>query len=421
MKNSLPKHCPLCVSRDTETIHVLDCGKFDRSELYSTIRVNHCLHCGHIFNVLSQGELNGLDRYLNIEYAPANLNAVDIDGDRPGSKSNLSNDRYSQLYNILSPYIQGQHEILDVGCAMGGFLSYLSRKGFNRLSGVDMLEPFIESARLKKQFNIKLGNVESLPFADSTFDAIVMDQVFEHLAHPLKAFREIRRVLKKGGVLCLGVPDASKYSKFYFFDFYWLLLREHIQHFDVHHLSLAANKEGFRMEEYRQTTHAVMSEQMVMPNLYVIFRLFGPVPGKNVKVFKDNRLFKQMSAYIRTEKSRQLMNSRRIGKLIQSKKPVFVWGIGREFFYLYESAGLKYCNIAGLIDGNYFKQQSCRIRGMKIRGADELLQKASPDATLLITAIAHAGPIRKRALAMGFKGEILDLKNSAVQRVPCRP
>ncbi|OPY61697.1 MAG: putative S-adenosylmethionine-dependent methyltransferase [Pelotomaculum sp. PtaU1.Bin065] len=414
MKNPLPKLCPLCASYDTETIHVLDCGKFDRSKLYSTIRVNHCIHCGHIFNALSPSEFKGLDQYLNIEYAPANLNAVDIDGDASESKNNFSNDRYSQLYNILSPYIQYQHEILDVGCAMGGFLSYLSRKGFNRLSGVDMLEPFVESARQKKQFNIKLGNVESLPFADSTFDVIVMDQVFEHLAHPLKAFREIRRVLKKGGIFCLGVPDASRYSKFYFFDFYWLLLREHIQHFDVHHLNLAANKEGFQIEEHRKTAHAVMSEQMVMPNLNIIFRLSGSVSNKNIKVFKDNRLFKQMSAYIRTEKTRQLMNSRSIEKLVQLKKPVFVWGIGREFFYLYESVGLKYCNIAGLIDGNYFKQQSCRIHGMKIRGADELLQKASSDATLLITAIAHAGPIRKKALAMGFKGEILDLKNSTV-------
>lgn len=409
MKKLSFMHCPICQAPDSETIHTLACGNIDNSKLYPTIRIKNCPRCGHVFNGLSKNELDGLNNYYNIEYAPANLNAIDTKGDRPGSASNLTTDRYSQLYSALSPHIHDQQEVLDVGCAMGGFLDYLRQKGFNRLSGVDMAETYVEHARIKNQYRIELGNAESLPFSDHTFDAIVMEQVLEHLVNPVRAFQEARRVLKNGGVFCIGVPDASRYSEFYFFDFYWLLLREHIQHFDVDHLNLLAMHEGFEMLEYHQTVHAVMSERMIMPNLCAIFRLSDSVNNMKVKNTNDYKLKKHMLNYIDKEKSRQLMKSRKISELAKSRRPVYAWGIGREFLYLYESAGLKYCNIAGLIDANQFKQKSCSVNGMKIVDGDDLLRKASVDSVLVITAIAHKDSIKNGAKTMGFKGEIFDL------------
>ena len=53
-------------------------------------------------------------------------------------------------------------------------------------------------------------------------------------------FREAKRVLADDGYLCIGIPDASRYDKMYFFDFFWFLIREHIQHFDIEHLKLLA-------------------------------------------------------------------------------------------------------------------------------------------------------------------------------------
>lgn len=403
------RNCPICQAPDSETIHTLACGNLDNSKLYPTIRIENCPRCGHVFNELSKNELDGLNHYYNIEYAPANLNATDKTGDRPGSAGGLTTERYDQLYRALSPHINIQQDILDVGCALGGFLDYLSEKGFKRLSGVDMAETYVEHARIKNQYRIMLGNAESLPFSDHTFDAIVMEQVLEHLVNPVRAFQEARRVLKNGGVFCIGVPDASKYSDFYFFDFYWLLLREHIQHFDADHLNLLAMHEGFEMLECRQTAHAVMSERMIMPNLYVVFRLTDSVENMRETDFNDSKLKQQIVNYIDKEKLRQLMKSRKIAELSKSRKPVYAWGIGREFLYLYESAGLKYCNIAGLIDANQFKQKSCSVNGMKIVDVGDLLRKASFDSMLVITAIAHTDSIRNAAKTLGFKGEIFDL------------
>ena len=408
MKKSSTSKCPICQAAESETIHTLSCGNLDDSKLYPTLRINICLWCGHTFNELSPQELNGLNHYYSFEYAPANLHATDTKADRPGSAGELTSDRYSQLYSAISPHIREQQEILDVGCALGGFLDYLGRRGFSQLSGVDMAAAYVEQAQKKNQYRVELGNAESLPFAAHTFDAIVMEQVLEHLFNPVQAFREARRVLKRGGIFCIGVPDASRYADFYFFDFYWLLLREHIQHFDVDHLNLLAMNAGFEMLSCHQTTHAVTSERMVMPNLYAVFQATGSVETMRKNHPDGSRLKPQMLDYIDKEKSRQLSKSRKLAELNKSRRPVYVWGIGREFLYLYESAGLKNCNIAGLIDGNNFKQTSGSVNGMKIAASD-LLRQAAPDSVLLITAIAHMEPIKDTARAQGFRGEIFDL------------
>ena len=140
------KSCPICLTPDSETIHTLACGNLDNSRLYPALRINICHGCGHTFNELSPPELDGLDHYYSFEYAPANLQAPDKNADVPGSNSKLTAERYSQLYQALAPHLQERHEILDVGCAMGGFLDYLKERGFNRLAGVDMAEAYVEQA-----------------------------------------------------------------------------------------------------------------------------------------------------------------------------------------------------------------------------------------------------------------------------------
>lgn len=47
---------------------------------------------------------------------------------------------------------------------------------------------------------------EPLPFADASFDTVVLTDVLEHLAYPDRLMGEIARVLRPGGSLVLGVP-----------------------------------------------------------------------------------------------------------------------------------------------------------------------------------------------------------------------
>lgn len=414
MKHPQKLACPVCQSADHESFFELNCGNLDNSSLYPTVNLRYCRHCGHNFNNLTAEESAGLSHFYNGEYAPANLGIADKTADRPGSAGLLTTRRYEQMYQGLLPYINPGHSVLDVGCALGGFLDFLHSRGFSKLAGVDSTRTYVDQARQKNRYAIEIGSAESLPFNDRTFDAVVMEQVLEHLSNPVHAFQEARRVLKDGGIFCIGVPDAARYANCFFFDFYWLLLREHIQHFDIAHLSELARQTGFELSDYRETVHAIMTEQMLMPNLYAIFRRTDFIACRNQEVFDRFELKQKMDAYLATERARLSMKRRKIEELIHSRQPVYAWGIGREFLYLYEAAGLKKCSLAGLIDANPFKQSSYTVSVRKISRAEDLLPGAPPDSVLIITAVAHTDAIEKSAKVMDFKGRIMDLRETPV-------
>jgi SAM-dependent methyltransferase len=398
-------NCPLCDSSEVINILDLNCGNFDDSTLYQTVKVKACEQCGHVYNRLSSDDVVDLLKYYNDEYAPTNMGTTDTTGDRPGSNDKNTLRRYDQLYDTLSKYINNDIRVLDIGCAMGGFLDYLHTKGIKSLSGIDPTLKYINYAKQKGTYTIKFGSAESIPFEDNSFNLLVMDQVLEHLVEPRKAFQEAKRVLIDGGLFCIGVPDASRYDKTYFFDFFWFLMREHIQHFDIEHITLLAESEGFELLGFSKSETPMMSEKMILPNLTVIFRL----TGRKNKINITNECFnltKEMKKYVANELERLNKKKTVIGRLVKSKRPVHAWGIGREFLYLYESVGLKYCNLVGLIDSNLYKQTHFTLDTKKINNRT-ILNNATPDSVLIISAIAHKDPIEKEIEEVGYDGEVL--------------
>lgn len=396
--------CPVCDAPVADPLLDLQCGGIDGSSLYPVVRLMACRSCGHAYNMMTPDELAGLGRYYNDEYAPANLGAADLAGDRPGSSSTLTSQRYAQLWSALAPFVAPDHAVLDVGCALGGFLDTLRGHGLSNLAGVDMTKTYVAAARRRGDHRIELGNAESLPFDDASFDAVVIEQVLEHLVHPLRAFQEARRVLRPDGVLCIGVPDAARYKDLPFFDYYWLLLREHIQHFDARHLALLAARAGFELCDVRHTEHAVMSERMRMPNLCAIFRKrdhvgASPEPGM---------LTDGIAAYLNQEKTRAGQRRLFFAEQARTGRPLIAWGIGREFLWLHAAAGLAECNLVGLVDANPLKQKSWSVGGMPVGDPRATLAVAPADAMLLLTAIAHAAPIASAARAFGFDGAVQD-------------
>lgn len=94
--------------------------------------------------------------------------------------------------------------------------------------------------------------------------------------------------------------------------------------------------------------------------------------------------------------------------VVESQKSIYVWGIGREFLYLYESAGLKNCNIVGLIDANPYKQNTFSVHGKKIMDKS-VLEKATSNSALIISAIAHTKQIKNALSEIGYCGQIVEV------------
>lgn len=392
--------CPICNSNKSIELLNLDGGKLDNSMLYNTIKIVECKNCGHVYNELYNGEENDLIEYYNIEYASSNLSSmVENIGDRPGSNNEFTINRYEQLFKMISRNLTKDSRILDVGCAKGGFLDFLNKKGFKNLFGIDVIKQYVDYCKDHYNYNIKLGTVYSIPHEDDSFDVIILDQVIEHLINVREAIVEIKRVLSKGGYLCIGIPDASRYKDSHFFDYYMFLMKEHVQHFDLEHLQMLLNQESFDLESFTKSEIPMMSDKMVLPNLYAVFYL-----NKRRKYFK---LGNEIKLYINNQFIELDKKKKTISKLVIYQKPLYVWGIGREFLYLYENAGLKYCNIVGLIDDVTFKQ-NFSVNGKKITDSS-ILKNRVPHSVLIITAFAHVEKIKNKALQIGYDGEILDV------------
>jgi len=404
-KNKLV-NCPICNANKAINMLDLNCGNLDNSALYQSVKIVTCRKCGHIYNILSSREIAGLERYYEEESAPANISATDGVSDRPGSNSVLALKRYAQLYAFILPYIKNNLKILDGGCATGGFLDYLSKRGLKKLYGFDISEKYISHAKKKSVYDVRLGDVESIPFDDNSMNLVIMDQVLEHLVEPRKAFKETKRVLADGGLFCVSIPDASRYGKRYFFDFFWFLIREHIQHFDIEHLKLLAALEGFELMAYSKSETPMMSKKMILPVLSAVFRLTSKSKSN---INKDCfRLKKQIKHYISNNLEKLNKKRKIIDDLVVLQKPLYVWGIGKEFMYLYESAGLKKCNIAGLIDISPYKQKKYSVDGKKIEDKS-ILKKAAPNSALIISAVAHTEQINDELLKMDYRGQIIKI------------
>ncbi len=104
--------------------------------------------------------------------------------------------------------------ILDVGCGDGFYLFLLSNLGVKlSLYGTDFDPLALKSAKnnLKgKKIPLKSADLmKKLPFRDNFFDKVVMSEVAEHLPNDVKGLKEVMRVMKKEGILCLTVPNAN--------------------------------------------------------------------------------------------------------------------------------------------------------------------------------------------------------------------
>lgn len=154
-----------------------------------------------------------------------------------------TNKKDTLLIRKLSPHAKN---ILDIGCGTGVFLEYLKGHGAELGvsaygEGIDIDKDTVDYCR-KRKLNVRFGNGIKTKYKNSSFDVVRAKEVLEHIDKPEKLIMEIRRILKKGGLLILHVP--THYSLFYpftnFFDDY-----THIRPFTKKGIILLLGSFGF--------------------------------------------------------------------------------------------------------------------------------------------------------------------------------
>lgn len=126
--------------------------------------------------------------------------------------------RQRQLIEMLS--VEGGQQVLDVGCATGTMTLEIQRRYPQaRVTGLDPDPLALERARraaaaASVSVAFEQGYAQQTPYADATFDRVLSSFMFHHLKLEQKRgmLREVLRVLKPGGALCLldFAPSTSR-------------------------------------------------------------------------------------------------------------------------------------------------------------------------------------------------------------------
>jgi SAM-dependent methyltransferase len=121
----------------------------------------------------------------------------------------------------LLPLLRPGLSVLDVGCGPGTItVDLAARVAPGRVTAVEMTADALDLARneadARGQSNIDFvtSDVHALDLPDDTFDVVHAHQVLQHVADPVQALREMRRVCKPGGIVAARDADYAGFTWF---------------------------------------------------------------------------------------------------------------------------------------------------------------------------------------------------------------
>jgi 2-polyprenyl-3-methyl-5-hydroxy-6-metoxy-1,4-benzoquinol methylase len=177
--------------------------------------VVRCLRCSLVY-------LNPRPSRDRIQiYYPANYQATILNLLARGETNLIARLGFGMVRRRRTPSAKGVR-LLDVGCSNGAYLAAMREKGWE-VEGVEFDRDAVEYARNSRSLKVTQGDVENGlgQLAGASFDVVTVWHVLEHAFDPAAALKQIRRVLKPGGVLMLEVPNyasplASLFKRYWF-------------------------------------------------------------------------------------------------------------------------------------------------------------------------------------------------------------
>jgi len=142
------------------------------------------------------------------------------DTETPGRKgfqvSGEAYDRFMGRYSVPlavafadAAGIESGQTAIDVGCGPGALTAELARRlGPGNVAAVDPSEPFVAACRRRNPgADVRLAGAEELPYPEGRFDAALAQLVLHFVDDPDAAAREMRRVVRSGGIVAACVWD----------------------------------------------------------------------------------------------------------------------------------------------------------------------------------------------------------------------
>ncbi len=177
---------------------------------------------------------------------------IELGYDAIAEKMYVSEEYYDDMLAIEKDF---QGDILEAGVGQGVVLKKIAERGgakIKSLTGIDLSGRLLEIAKkIIPQAKLVKGDIEAMPFANNSFDLVIMVGVFPYLLDIDKALSEIKRVLRADGQFIVTVPNRK-----------WILFKNYIKQrrniqpvedrfFDFEEMKNILEQRGFRVISYR--------------------------------------------------------------------------------------------------------------------------------------------------------------------------
>lgn len=191
-------------------------------------------------------------------------------------------NRHLAAYKYAASYIDRKKSVLDLGCS-DGYGSFLIAKISKETIALDIDKRTIEFARKKyNSANLKfvLGSALSLQWHNK-FGVAISFQVIEHIEDVDLYLRQVRKVLKKGGIFILSTPNRllrlkngeKPWNKFHVHEFENEELRIILEKYfsKVEMLGLHVSKDIYQAEKKRLHLRKLIAR-------FDVLNLYGKIP-----------------------------------------------------------------------------------------------------------------------------------------------
>jgi spore maturation protein CgeB len=180
--------CPVCKEADRSTF-------FMRKEGYDLFQ---CTECQHIF-------VWPIPTVEVLQHVYSFAAGFQVQPSTTYDENTTAHEKNRESLRQLERFCR-RGRLLDVGCSSGRFLWLAKQNGWPSVSGVELSR---DTAQIAKDngLDVFVGEVASANYPTSSFDAINVGDVIEHVRDPTDLLSQISVLLRSDGAIVLVTPN----------------------------------------------------------------------------------------------------------------------------------------------------------------------------------------------------------------------
>jgi|SaaInlStandDraft_3_1057020.scaffolds.fasta_scaffold17706_2 2-polyprenyl-3-methyl-5-hydroxy-6-metoxy-1,4-benzoquinol methylase len=265
IKTKSHESCPICDCKDVDLIAEVDRVGFPCETVI-------CQHCKFIFN--NTYIANPSDFYSR-EWGDKHWGDPEKNFKRRTSTDSYSWKRMAYLAKNLNKEFHEIKNVLEVGCGDGCNLLPYHLIG-KRVVGCDFDDRFLQSGR-SLGMELLTGDVESIPALNS-FDLVLLIHSFEHVVKMDETIQSIASRIVPDGLVFVEVPGVFGWNRTKSDTMQSMGLKssnnvlgylqfQHNYHFDLNHLKIIWERNGFEMIRGDEWVRAIFRKKKISENV----------------------------------------------------------------------------------------------------------------------------------------------------------